>query len=62
MIMPDTSIVFSRMMTVTDNVVSVRIQLDIKKPVYSIDEYPYFQEFYKKLFEMINEQIVFKKK
>ncbi|MEO5889300.1 MAG: hypothetical protein ABIQ31_03565 [Ferruginibacter sp.] len=62
MIMPDTSIVFSRMMQVTDNEVSVRILLDIKRPFYSIEDYPYFQEFYKKLFELINEQIVFKKK
>lgn len=60
--MPDTSIIFSRMMGVTDNSISVRIQLEIKKPFYSIDEYPYFQEFYKKLFEMLNEQIVYKKK
>ncbi len=62
MIMPDSSIVFSRIMEVTDNEISVRIQLEIKKPIYSVDEYPYFREFYKKLFEMLNEQIVFKKK
>ena len=62
MIMPDTSIIFSSLMRVTDNELSVRIQLDIKKPIYSVEEYPYFQEFYKKLFEMLNEQIVFKKK
>ena len=62
MIMPDTSIIFSRLIQVTDNELSVRIQLDIKKPIYSVEEYPYFQEFYKKLFEMLNEQIVFKKK
>ena len=62
MIMPDTSIVFSRMMAVNGGQVSVRMQLEIKKPFYSTEEYPYFQEFYKKLFEMLNEQIVFKKK
>ncbi len=61
MIMPDTSIVFSRAMQVTGNDVAVRIQLEIKRPLYTVDEYPYFQEFYKKLFEMLNEQIVFKK-
>lgn len=61
MIMPDTSIIFSRLMAVTDNQVSIRIQLDIKKPFYSADDYPYFQEFYKKLFELLNEQIVYKK-
>ena len=62
MIMPDTSIVFSRMMQATGNELSVRITLDIKKAFYTVDEYPYFQEFYKKLFEMLNEQVVFKKK
>ena len=62
MIMPDTSIIFSRAMGVNGNDLSVRIQLEIKKPMYTVEEYPYFQEFYKKLFEMLNEQIVFKKK
>ncbi|MEP7142499.1 MAG: DUF3857 domain-containing protein [Ferruginibacter sp.] len=62
MIMPDTSIIFSRIMKVEENELSVRITLEVKKPFYSVDDYPYFQEFYKKLFEMINEQIVFKKK
>ncbi len=59
--MPDTSIIFSRAMSASGNEISVRFQLDIKKPFYRTDEYPYFQEFYKKLFEMLNEQIVFKK-
>ncbi len=62
MIMPDTSVTFSRMMAANDQEISVRMQLEIKKPIYSVEEYPYFQEFYKKLFEMLNEQIVFKKK
>ncbi|MDO9375348.1 MAG: DUF3857 domain-containing protein [Ferruginibacter sp.] len=62
MIMPDTSIIFSRMMSAAGNELSVRISLEIKKEMYSVEEYPYFQEFYKKLFGMLNEQIVFKKK
>ena len=62
MITPDTSIIFSRMMAVADTTISLRLQLEIKKPFFSTEDYPYFQEFYKKLFELINEQIVFKKK
>lgn len=62
MIMPDTSIILSRIMAASGSEISVRINLEIKKPFYTVDEYPYFQEFYKKLFELINEQIVFKKK
>ena len=50
------------MMAVNVGQVSVRMQLELKKPFYSTDDYPYYQEFYKKLFEMLNEQIVFKKK
>lgn len=62
MIMPDTSISFSRIMSAADNHLSVRIQLDVKKPFYTVEEYPYLQEFYKKLYELLNEQVVFKKK
>ncbi len=59
---PDSSIIFTRLMQVNENEISLRIQLDINKPMYPVDEYPYFKEFYKRLFEMLNEQIVFKKK
>ncbi|MEO6549598.1 MAG: DUF3857 domain-containing protein [Ferruginibacter sp.] len=62
MIMPDTSVVFSRLMQAGNSTLDIRITLDIKKPFYSVEEYPYFQEFYKRLFELLNEQIVFKKK
>jgi Domain of Unknown Function with PDB structure (DUF3857)/Transglutaminase-like superfamily len=62
MIMPDTSLVFSRNAMVEDNVLSVRYTLEFKKPVYTFEDYPYFQEFYKKLFSFLNEQFVFKKK
>lgn len=62
MIMPDTSISVTRMISTADNTVSVRMMLDFKKPFYSIEEYPYFKEFYKQLFTLLNEQIVFRKK
>lgn len=62
MIMPDTGIVFTRFLGVEENRLSVRIILDFKKPVYSVEEYPEFQEFYKKLFDMLNEQFVVRKK
>ena len=62
MIMPDTSIVVSRMSQAADGRLSVRITLDFKKPYYSIQDYPEFKEFYKKLFDLLNEQYVIRKK
>jgi len=62
MILPDTSISFTRMSAVTGNRLSVRINLEFKKPFYSIEEYSDFKEFYKKLFDILNEQFVIRKK
>ncbi|WP_462248742.1 hypothetical protein, partial [Ferruginibacter sp.] len=62
MIMPDTSIVFSRVSSVTDNLLSTRMTLQFNQPFYSYADYDYFKEFYKKMFELMNEQFVFQKK
>jgi hypothetical protein len=62
MIMPDTSIVLERQMQVDDNVLSYRIDLDIKRPVYFADEYDNFREFYKRLFATLNDPVVIRKK
>ncbi|MEP7374886.1 MAG: hypothetical protein ABI675_15925 [Chitinophagaceae bacterium] len=61
MILPDTSISFTRMSAVSENQLSVKINLEFKKPLYRTDEYPDFKEFYKKLFDILNEQFVFRK-
>ncbi|MFN8253611.1 MAG: DUF3857 domain-containing protein [Ferruginibacter sp.] len=62
MIMPDTSIVFTRSVQTTDNVLNIRISIDFKRPFYSAALYPEFVAFYKKMFAKLNEQIVIKKK
>lgn len=62
MIMPDTSVVFYRVSGVNEHTLTVRFTLEFKRPFFSYDDYGYFQEFYKKLFSLLNEQIVFKKK
>lgn len=62
MILPDTSIVLQRFITKNENTVSMRYTLEIKRPTYYVDEYLDFKAFYTKLFEMLNEQIVFKRK
>lgn len=62
MIMPDTSIVFSRFISAEDNALSVRINIEFREISYLAQDYDYFREFYKKLFDKLNEQIVIKKK
>ena len=62
MVMPDTSITITRRIAAQDNQVGVRISLDFKKPYFTVQEYPAFKEFYKKLFALLNEQIAIKRK
>ncbi len=62
MILPDTSISLQRFVSKNENSISMRYTLEIKRPTYYADEYPDFKAFYTKLFEMLNEQIVFKRK
>ncbi len=61
MIMPDTSIVFTRLITSQNDLVNMRITLEFRKPVFEASEYDSFREFCKKLYGMLNEQIVIKK-
>lgn len=63
MMMPDTSIVLVRMLQKdADNMISFRFTLDFNTPVYDADSYPYIKEFFKKLYEILDERIVLKKK
>ncbi|MET0462542.1 MAG: DUF3857 domain-containing protein [Chitinophagaceae bacterium] len=62
MIMPDTSIVLTRAAQVSNGMLSTKIQVEFRKPFYAATEYSDFQEFYKRLFELINEQYVVRKK
>ena len=61
MITPDTSMVFSRMSFFKDGMLTVRVQLEFKNLVYPVENYGEFKEFYKKLFDMLNERYVYKK-
>jgi hypothetical protein len=60
--LPDTSIVISRLSQITENVLTAQIKLEFKKPFYSVNDYALLQEFYHKLFDILNEQIVIRKK
>jgi hypothetical protein len=62
MMTPDTATTITRIMVPNNNKLSLRITLDFKKPYYTTEEYPEFKEFYKKLFDMLNEQVVIRKK
>ena len=46
----------------TKNQVVARIDIELKKSVYDVDEYYSLKEFYKKMFGLLDEQIVLKKK
>jgi len=46
----------------TKNEVVTRIDIQLKKSLYTVDEYYALKEFYKKMFGLLNEQIVLKKK
>jgi hypothetical protein len=63
LIMPDTSIVFKRILeyNASDNRISTRITLDFNKAVYTSDEYPMVYSFYKKLYALLDEPILLKK-
>ena len=62
MIMPDTSTTITRRISAENNILSVRITVEFKKPYYTPEEYPDFQEFYKRLYDLLNEQYVIRKK
>jgi len=62
MIMPDTSIILTRVVSAKDTELSVRFTVEFRLPFYPVDSYPDFQEFYKQLFDLLNEQIIIKKK
>lgn len=60
-ITPDTGMVFTRMSYFKDGLLTVRVDLDFKSPIYEVGNYEAFKEFYKKLFGMLNERYVYKK-
>ncbi len=60
--LPDTSIIVSRISQVSENILQTRISLEFRKPMYNVSEYGELQEFYKKLYDILNEQFVIRKK
>jgi hypothetical protein len=61
---PDNDIVFTRSVVLDkeSNILTCTYDIDFKKSLYTVDEYPILYEVYKKLFEFLNEPVVLKKK
>ena len=62
MIMPDTSISIVRRTQLQGNMLLTQIQLNFQKPYYPASQYDELHEFYKQLFDLLNEQFVIRKK
>lgn len=61
LLMPDTSISFKRIVAEQEGYIIVHYVIDYKRTYYLKDEYQALYAFYKKMHEMLNEQIVLKK-
>ncbi len=61
MSMSDKSITFKRLVAAQDGQIMVRYVIDYHKSIYFKQDYAEVHEFYKKMMEMLNEQIVLKK-
>ncbi|MES2265233.1 MAG: DUF3857 domain-containing protein [Bacteroidota bacterium] len=61
MSLADKSMSFKRIAAEEDGTIVIRFIIDQKKSIYFKENYEEFHEFYKKMYEMLNEQIVLKK-
>lgn len=57
----DNSISVNKVAAVSRNTLTVTLNVVFKKPIYERDKYESIQEFYKKLFALLNEQYVLRK-
>lgn len=58
---PGGTVIFRRLTAVQGNTIAVRYLILFKKSIFFKENYPELHEFYKKMFEMLNEQVVLKK-
>lgn len=61
MVMPDKTITFRRFVAESEGVVVVRFNINFTKAEYKKDDYANFHEFLKKMYDMLNEPVIFKK-
>ena len=60
-VMPDESISFKRTVVEDDGTILVKLVLSHKKNLYYLQDYEDLRDFYKRMYEMLDEQIVLKK-
>jgi len=60
-VMPDKGISFKRLVAEQEGTIVVRYAINYNKTAYLREDYPDFHEFFKKMHEMLNEQIILKK-
>lgn len=60
-VMPDQSIIFRRIVAEQEGVIVVRYVIQYNKPIFFKSNYPDVHAFYKKMHELLDEQIVIKK-
>jgi hypothetical protein len=58
---PDKSIIFRRVAVEEEGAIKINYTINFKKTIYFKEDYPVLREFYKKMYDMMNEQIVLKK-
>jgi len=61
LVMPDKGISFKRQIAERNGSITVSYIVNFKKSWYAKEDYPELHEFFKKMYEMLNEQIVLKK-
>ncbi|MGZ3752285.1 MAG: hypothetical protein ACXVAU_13475, partial [Mucilaginibacter sp.] len=60
-VMVDKGIMFKRTLGEDNGDIVLHYEINIRKTQFNRSEYPGVRDFYKKMFEMLNEQIVLKK-
>lgn len=61
MVMPDKSISFKRIVAEQEGSIVIHYVVNYQKALFTVDEYAGLHDFYKKMFEILSEQIVLKK-
>ena len=62
LIMPDTSIILIRKIQQDGNIISFRVTLDMLYADYTAEGYPYLKDYFKRMYAILDERIVLKKK
>jgi hypothetical protein len=62
LIMPDTSIILTRRTQQDGNIISFRLTLEMLYAGYTAEGYPYLKDFFKRMYAILDERIVLKKK